>query len=179
MNAPPMSRTHVLRGRPSMRSRSRGFTLVETIVAIVIISAASASILGVLSATAARSAEAGVRTQAVSIANAYLEEILSKAWIDPGGGPELGRADFDNVGDYNSNAFFPVADQFGNAVPGLGGYTVRVRVFNNAAIGGSPNAVPDARRIEVTVRTPTGSTVVMNGYRTRYASRLAYDSFDP
>lgn len=159
--------------------RIRGFTLIETIIAIVIISAAGISILGVLSATATRSAEAGVRTQAVAIASAYLEEVLSKAWIDPGGGPELGRQDFDNVGDYNSNAFLPVADQFGNAVPGLGAYAVQVRVFNNVAMGAGANAINDARRIQVTVRTPTESTVIMNGYRTRYASRLVYDRFDP
>lgn len=161
----------------SLRPRARGFTLIETIVAIVVISAAGVSILGVLAATATRSAEAGVRTQAISIASAYLEEILSKAWIDPDGAAEVGRQNFDNVGDYNSNAFLPAANQFGNPIAGLNGYTVRVLV-NNATIGAGANAINDALRIEVTVRTPTGSTVVVNGYRTRYASRLVYD-FNP
>lgn len=166
-----------LRARSQSR-RARGFTLIETTIAIVIISVAGVSILGLLSATAMRSAEAGVRTQAIAIAGAYLEEILSKAYNDPGGGPEAGRLDFDDVRDYDANAFLPVADQFGNAIAGLGAYAVRVRVFNNAAIGAGAN-VAVGRRIEVTVRTPTGSTAVVNGYRMPYGSRLVYDSFAP
>lgn len=162
----------------TLAARNRGFTLIETIIAIVVIAASVTAVLGLLSSISLRSAEAALRTQSLAVAAAYLEEVLSKAYADPGGGPEAGRQDFDDVRDYHSNAFSPVADQWGAAVAGLNGYAVRVRVFDNVALGAAPNAAV-GRRIEVTVRSPAGAAVVLNGYRFPYASNVAYEDLGP
>ena len=61
-------------------ARQRGATLVELIIAIVVVAIAVTSVLGLLSAISVRSAGAMTSTQAASIASAYLDEALSKAY---------------------------------------------------------------------------------------------------
>lgn len=69
-----------------MRSnRERGVTLIELIVSIVVIAIAASAVLGVLARSVGRSADAMVMSQAVSIAEAYLEEITLKPFVDPDG----------------------------------------------------------------------------------------------
>ena len=57
----------------------KGATLVEVVISIVVIAVAVTAVLGVLSTTVGRSADALIVTQAVSVANAYLEEISLKS----------------------------------------------------------------------------------------------------
>ena len=59
--------------------RERGATLIELIISIVVISIAASAVLGLLSGSVGRSADAMVMAQAVSIAEAYLEEISLKS----------------------------------------------------------------------------------------------------
>jgi len=78
---------------------------------------------------------------------------------------------FDNVNDYNGypNPLLPgITDITGAAIPGLGGYTASVTVANQA-LGAIPAS--DSLLITVTVLGPTGTntTVVLDGYRVRYA----------
>lgn len=76
---------------------------------------------------------------------------------------------FDNVNDYNGFSMGPgITDLSGAAIPGLGGYTATVSVANQA-LGAVPAS--DSLRITVTVTGPPGSntTVVLDGYRVRYA----------
>ena len=73
--------------------------------------------LGVLSSTVGRSADAMVMSQAVAIAEAYLEEISLKAFADPDGvDGETTRAAFDDVDDYNGLVDNGARDQFGTAL---------------------------------------------------------------
>jgi MSHA pilin protein MshD len=88
-------------------------------------------------------------------------------------GPEAGEtrtsaaAPFDNVSDYNGLVVGPgITDLGGAAIAGLGAYTASVSVAN-AAFGAVPAA--DALRITVTVTGPGDTTVVLDGYRVRYA----------
>jgi MSHA pilin protein MshD len=53
-------------------------------------------------------------------------------------------------------------DQFGNAIAGLGQYTVSVTV-GAGTLGGIPG--PSVRRIDVSVQHPSGVTVLLSGYR--------------
>ena len=97
-------------------------------------------------------------------------------------GPEAGEtrtsatSPFDNVSDYNAFCMGPgpgclgpaITDLTGAAIPGLGNYTASVTVVNQA-LGAIPAS--DALLITVTVLGPTGTntTVVLHGYRVRYA----------
>ena len=60
----------------SSAAGGRGFTLIEVIMAIVIISAALAGVLLVINQNTANSVDPVLITQSRSIAQSYLEEIL-------------------------------------------------------------------------------------------------------
>ena len=79
---------------------------------------------------------------------------------------------FDNVDDYDTFSMTGMTDINGNAISGLGAYTATVAVATQgiASFGGNP-AIPaaEALRITVTVTGPGNTTVVLDGYRTRYA----------
>ncbi len=142
---------------------ARGVTLVELIVAIVIIGVAAAGVLLVFVRNTSASADPLIWHQATAIAEAYLEEALTKNFNV---GPGATRATYDDVLDYN---FTDVGarDQNGSAISGLEGYTVQVQAVAEALNGISGT---DAIRVTVTV-TPAVSvsnTVVISGYHTNY-----------
>jgi MSHA pilin protein MshD len=145
--------------------RARGATLVELVIAIVVISIAVTAVLGLLSTIAVRSAGAMGATQSASIASAYLEEALSKAFQDPNG-PEAGRMNFDDVMDYN---FTDVGarDTTGALVPGLDQYTVQITAAS-VALGAEPNVV----RVDVRVTAPNGNVTRLSGFRTNYTGQV-------
>jgi MSHA pilin protein MshD len=149
-----------------MRGRGeRGATLIELVISIVVISIAASAVLGVLSATLGRSADAMVLSQAVSIAEAYLEEISLKAFNDPDGvDGEATRTAFDDVDDYHGLVDNGARDQFGAALAPLGHYTVAVTVTPSAALPGVPAAA--AQRIDVQVTYPGNGVVALTGYKT-------------
>jgi MSHA pilin protein MshD len=143
-----------------------GVTLIELVVAIVVIAIAASAVLGVLSRSVGRSADAMVLAQAVSVAEAYLEEISLKSYADPDGvDGEAMRTDFDDVDDYNGLVDNGARDQFGAALASLSAYTVTVTVATSAALTGVPAA--DAERVDVQVTHPGNITVRLSGYKTR------------
>jgi MSHA pilin protein MshD len=148
-----------------MRGRSeRGATLIELVISIVVIAIAASAVLGVLSSTVGRSADAMVMSQAVAIAEAYLEEITLKSFSDPDGvDGEGARPAFDDVDDYDGLVDVGARDQFGTALAPLAQYTVSVAVVPSGALTGVPAAA--AERIDVHVTYPGGS-VAMTGYKT-------------
>jgi MSHA pilin protein MshD len=145
------------------QDRQRGVTLVELVVAIVVISIAVGGVLLVMNYTVSRSADPMLQHQAVAIAEAYLEEILLKPFTDPDGGePEAGRSLFDDVDDYHGLSG-PPADQEGTAIAALAGYNVGVAV-TAVTLGPVGNTVP-ALRVAVTVADPRGQALTLTGYR--------------
>jgi MSHA pilin protein MshD len=150
-----------------MRPRQRGFTLIELIVAITIVSIVATTLLGVLAAVSSRSADAMLQQQASAIAQAYLDEILQRWVVDPNGTPpNTGRGSWDLVDQYNGLVDVGAKDQFGNAIVALSAYTVSVGVVQSAALPGIAGAA--ARRIDVTVTRAPNVSVAVSGYRTNY-----------
>jgi MSHA pilin protein MshD len=150
-----------------MRSRGeRGATLIELVISIVVIAIAASAVLGVLSASVGRSADAMVLSQAVAIAEAYLEEISRKPFLDPDGvDGEAARPAFDDVDDYHGLVDNGARDQFGSALAPLSQYTVTVAVTPSTALAGVPQV--DAERIDVRVTYPGNGAVALTGYKTR------------
>ncbi len=66
-----------------MRSPIAGFTLIELIIAVVVLAAAAAGVLLIYVQATASSADPMIRAQAQSIATAYMDEILLQAYADP------------------------------------------------------------------------------------------------
>jgi type II secretory pathway pseudopilin PulG len=107
--------------------------------------------------------------------------------VKPGGcvenmGPETGESrysltsPFDHVNDYDgfdSNSAVPsgIRNLDGTLIPGLDGYRVTVSVAAQpfGGIGNDANGFPQSLLITVTVTGPGNTTVVLSGYRTRYA----------
>ena len=146
-----------------------GFTLLEVLVTVVVIAIAATAILSVFSSTIRRSADPLIQQQAIAIAEAYIEEIQSKAFSDPDqvetGGAEPGesRANFDDVQDYDGISGAAVEDQSaGGTVTGLEGYDVSVSV-NAATLAGQ-----GVMRIQVSVDHAAIAPIVLAVYRANY-----------
>jgi MSHA pilin protein MshD len=149
-----------MRGR-----RESGATLIELIISIVVIAIAASAVLGVLSATVGRSADAMILSQGVAIAEAYLEEIALKPVADPDAvDGEASRPAFDDVDDYHGLVDSGARNQFGTPLAPLAQYTVSVSVSSSAALPGVPAAA--ARRIDVRVTHPPNVVVALTGYKT-------------
>jgi MSHA pilin protein MshD len=144
----------------------RGVTLIEVVVAIVIVGIAATAILGGMGMITQRGAEAMTRQQAVAIAEAYLEEIMLQPVAPPGGTPQTTRATWNYEDQYNNLSNQGAFDQTGTAIPNLGSYNVSVAVTQTTALTGISAA--NAREIDVTVTDPNGVTVVLTGYRANY-----------
>lgn len=137
-----------------------GFTLVELIVFIVVVSAGLAGILSVMNTTVKSSADPMVRKQAISLAESVLEEVLQKSYADPDDTPavvEASRDLWDNVDDYNGKtqgAFsFP---------PSLSAYSLAIGVADDSTTLGIA-----AKKVTVTV-TRGAESITLTGYRTNY-----------
>ncbi len=149
--------------RLALFGTSRGFTLVELIVAMVVLSIALTGVLMVIQYTTAHSADPVLQHQAVAIAESYLEEVLLHDYNDPDGtSGEVDRSQFDDIDDYNGLSDVGARDQNGNAIAGLESYTVVVSVAHVSLNGVA------SKKATVQVRHPAGVDLSISGYRTDY-----------
>ncbi|MGH8679474.1 MAG: type IV pilus modification PilV family protein [Burkholderiales bacterium] len=87
-------------------------------------------------------------------------------------GPETGEirgsntTPFDNVSDYHGYSIAGITDIAGNAIPGLGAYSVQVTV-SQLSLNGIPAA--ESLSITVTASGPGNQSLSLSGFRTRYA----------
>jgi len=143
------------------RHSQKGMTLVEVIVSIVVIGLAGAALVGTLSYLAGTGNLSMLQTQAQSIADAYLNEILGKAFVDPNVDGESSRDLYDDIDDYDGlNGL--ATDERGNPA---GNFQVSVSVVPGT-LGTLPAA--DVRRIDVSVTYGNNATVIASGYKTRH-----------
>lgn len=148
----------------SNKRRQSGMTLVELIMAIVIVSVGLAGVLAVFQTVVRGSADPLIRKQMLAVAEGMMEEIALKPYagsaVVPAG---CARATFADVDDYNGYASTGICDLEGNAIGHLAGYDVAVAVGVDA-LGG----VAEAKRITVTVTRGT-DTMSMVSWRTDWA----------
>lgn len=145
---------------------ARGFTLIELIIFIVVISVGLAGIMVVINTVVASSADPLIRKQAVSIAESMLAEILLKDYANPEEGYTGSiRSLFDDVSDYAGySTSAGILDQSGLPVSGLSSYNFfpPVRVTATADLSGVA-----AYRVTVSVTGPLG-VISLSGYRGSY-----------
>ncbi len=94
--------------KPSHRQNENGFTLIEALLAVVILAMVISAILMPFTAAAQNEQVDARWTVAVSLGEEMMEEVLSRPFNDPDGasvvGPDAGegsRDEFDNIDDYD------------------------------------------------------------------------------
>ena len=143
---------------------TRGFTFVELVISLVVIGLAVAGVLLVFTTTVASSADPMVREQALAIAEGYLDEVVSRAYLDPDGvDTEANRWDFDDIGDYDGLAETPRRSDGTAYGTALNNYLVEVTVAAPIVFSGV-----NVRRIQVDVTHPSGIDVSLWAYRAQY-----------
>lgn len=142
-----------------IRRAASGFTLIELVVAITLIGICSATILGFMSTMASRNAAVLLDQQSTNIAEAYLQEALSKSFTAQAGSRN-------DVADY-SFTDNGARDSQGNAVAGLGNYQINIAAAP-AAFGTITQASGECYQITVTVTDPFGNSLSLVGYRTSH-----------
>lgn len=165
-----MSTSSGVGARHASPARLRGFSLIEVIVFIMIVSIALAGVLSVMNFTTQHSADPLVRKQAIAVAESLLEEVSLHDFTKPAGGfpgpfTQANRPSFDSIGDYNNFTTSGIYTIDGTQISALSGYNVTVTVVGSA-LSGIP--VADASLITVTVTGPDNVSVALAGYRTAY-----------
>jgi len=147
--------------------RQSGTTLIELVIAIVIVSIAVSAILMVFSMNVGHSADPMIRYQAVAIAEAYLEEISLKSFADPDGvDGEANRTLYDDVDDYDGLVDVGARNQFDNALAGLDDYTVTVAVQSSGNVPGITSS--DLFLINVTITHAANINFTLSAYRANF-----------
>lgn len=152
------------------RTFQGGLSLVELVIAIVVLSIALTGIMSVISYANRYSADPAIRQQAIALAQSKMDEILLREFKQPGNPSSCPPNDgnYDNVCDYNGQVETPAAP--------LNHYTISVSVVdtdNLGPAGGSPplqmqGANNHVLRVDVTVTHDSGERVTLSAYRTYY-----------
>ncbi len=143
--------------------RDAGFTLIEIITTIVILSVAATAIMSMFTNTIRSSANPMIQQQAISVAEAYMEEILLKSFSDPDGIGGESRANFDDVLDYNGLNDNGARDHSDNPISDLDDYTVTVTVSTL-----NLNGIANALHIRVSVDHTVLDSITIDSFRTDY-----------
>lgn len=171
--------------------RSTGFTLVETIVTLTVVTIAVLGVTFAVGFGARAQAGAGSGARALELAQAYLEEIASRRFDEHtpvGGVPPCGaggtpcsdpaafddgeaRALFDDVDDYDGLADAPPRDPLGAVRAGYDRFSVAVTVRyaepgEVAALG--LDGTTDAKIVRVRVTPPDGTPLDFTTVRANF-----------
>ena len=151
---------------------SNGFTLIEALLASVVLAMVVGAVVMPFSTGAANTAQNARSTLAVNLAQDLMEEILAKPFSDPNGSEagETGRSDWDDMDDYDGYS------EAEGTIAGFDGVTVNdpasVALARSATVesvyvaGQDQSEEPTFLRITVDVR--------YHGEKVVSISRLAY-----
>ncbi len=160
--------------------RRRGFTLVESLIASVVLAVAVVGIAGTLAASYQQAKDQVSISESTSLARQLMEEISAKPFAVAAGDTNFpgysaantGRTNYDDVSDYHgytdvSTSLRTLGGQT-YAVGTAGPYTRSVTVTTNGAVpSGHTAAADDFRLITVTVTRPSGPPAVIAKIFTR------------
>ncbi len=158
-------------GRKQLPFVRPGLTLVECVLALTILPLAVTGIAFAVVSGQQQAAEALRQTHGMMVAQALMEEILSKPYADPGGssalGPESGetsRSLYDNADDYHgfSESGGSLSTAAGVALPSsLQGFSRSVSCSTTTVTVASLSVSVAAVQITVTVTDSNGTLVAL------------------
>ena len=155
------------------RRQQSGFTLIELIVVVVVISLSLVTLIGVFNQAASNSVDPVVQIRALECAQSKLDEILARKFDEntpTGGIPACGSADINaaNCSGIGADADLDDVDDYnGHVDNSLDNCQISVTVVNaGTELGLSANN--QARRITVTVNSTGGGGAVLSAYRANF-----------
>ena len=149
-----------------MWNRSRGMTLIELVLTIVVIGVGLAGMLAAFSQAVRGSADPMMRKQMLVIAEEMMEEIVFKPYAPAANvaPAACARNTYNDIADYNGYSTANICDIDGNAIPSLSGYGITSVVISDTTLSGVA-----AKKIVVTVSS-SGDSLSLTSYRTDWAS---------
>lgn len=182
--------------RSDSSKSEQGVTLVELILAIVIISIASIALLRSLGFQTRSNVDPLIQVQGQLLAKQYLEEVMSKPFFDPAADPRLdpslsqtevvasitdqtrsgdpARIAWNNIGEYNGYNSI-IRDISGSPVDELANYSVTINVDTSTGLSlgslsnnASASCPAQIALITVTIVDARGQSTSLSGYRTSY-----------
>ena len=174
--------------RRSAQSPVRGFTLIELVVTLLVISIAALGVMYSLGLGLRHQSDSLWQGKAVALAGSYMEEILARRFDEHsalGGVPPCStttivcsasgafsdgepRAEFDDVDDYDGLTEQPPRDVYGNPRPDYDSYRVAVSVAyaSSAQVASlGLDTGTDAKLVTVTVSTPESGAMSFSALR--------------
>lgn len=177
--------------------KQSGVTLVELIIAMVIISIAAVALLQTLGSQSVRNVDPMIQSQAQMLARQYLEEVSSKSFFDGSADPRLvanlsrsdindsvedqsragspSRVGWDNIYEYHGYSQTGLRDVNGSAVAEFSNFSVAIQVdisdsvsINGNANSSTANCPAHFALISVTVTDARGYKTSLSGYRASY-----------
>ncbi|MHC5022365.1 MAG: prepilin-type N-terminal cleavage/methylation domain-containing protein [Planctomycetota bacterium] len=160
---------------------SRGFTLVEVVVATVIVGVMILAALTTLGATA-RSRQVQTNTgRGLSLARHLMSEILAQAYEDPDDAPVFGReggesgssrADWDDVDDYHGFSETIPHSRDGAMMDWAAGWSREVAVSFVDLANMQPSGPTETglKLVRVTVTAPNGEQTSLSGLRASFGA---------
>ena len=166
-----------------------GFSLIELVVMILILSVALTGVTIAINETVKQSPKPLVQTRAMELAQTYLDEILPKRFDELSGQGGIPRCDsidnaaqtcsnvmgdeeggnrplFDDVDDYHSLDDAPPVSASGSSFDNYNDYRVQITVGYNGSEIGLGNR--GAKRVTVSVTTPLGNVIPVSAYRVNF-----------
>ena len=146
--------------------RQRGFTLMEAILAIVVVGIGLSGLLLALGTVGRHSADPVVHKQMLAIAQELMEEITLKPYASAANAAPAGcaRDTYNDISDYHGYTSTGICSVDGVAIAKLALFNVSASVS-----AGTLSGVAAARQIIVTVSQGSQS-LSLTGWRTDYAS---------
>lgn len=154
------------RPAPATARRGRGFTLIEALLAIVVLAFGLVGILAAFKTVGKSSADPLVHKQMGAIAQEFLEEIRLKPYAVAANAAPSGcaRDTYNDTLDYHGYSATGICALDGTAIAALTRYSVSISV-----VSGTLSGIAAARKITITVTTGNQSLTLV-GWRTDYAS---------
>ena len=154
--------THDTMRRSWRPRRVAGFTLIETVICLIIVSVMLAAALSTVAAARVSRYKINVRQRGELLAQELMAEILAQAYEEPEDAPAYGveapetatsRAAWDDVDDYRDWSASPPQEKDGTAIPGLDAWrrTVRIRRVDASDPTSALAIETGAKQIEITV----------------------------
>ena len=156
-----------------------GFTLLELVMMIVVLSFGLLGVIQAISFTTSRSADPMVQIRSIELGQRYLDEILPMRFNEnsgSGGTPRCSSTDIGSIAcagignDAEARIDFDDVDDFNGLIEtpaGYNGYVVNVAILPAGGENGMP-ANPHTLRIDVTVTDTVASQMTFSAYRVNF-----------